>query len=41
MAPILELKGISKKYGTLDILSDANVSIEAGEFLVLVGPSLR
>ena len=39
MAPILELKSLCKKYGTLDILRDVNVSIEAGEFLVLVGPS--
>ena len=39
MAPILELKGISKKYGNQDILRDINVSIDAGEFLVLVGPS--
>ncbi|NBR39539.1 MAG: ATP-binding cassette domain-containing protein, partial [Alphaproteobacteria bacterium] len=39
MAPILELKSLSKRYGTLDILKDINVSIDAGEFLVLVGPS--
>ena len=39
MAPILELKGLSKKYGNQDILRDINVSIDAGEFLVLVGPS--
>ena len=39
MAPILELKGLSKKYGNQDILSDVNVCINAGEFLVLVGPS--
>jgi len=39
MAPILELKGLNKKFGTLDILRNVNVSIDAGEFLVLVGPS--
>ena len=39
MAPVLELKGLSKKFGALDILKDINVSIETGEFLVLVGPS--
>ena len=39
MVPILELKGLSKKYGNQDILRDINVSIDAGEFLVLVGPS--
>ena len=39
MKPILELKGLNKKYGALDILNDINVNIDKGEFLVLVGPS--
>ena len=39
MVPILELKGLSKKYGNQDILRNVNVCINAGEFLVLVGPS--
>ena len=39
MKPILELKGLNKKYGALDILNDINVNIDEGEFLVLVGPS--
>ena len=39
MKTILELKGLSKKYGASDILNDINVNIDEGEFLVLVGPS--
>ena len=39
MAPILELRGLNKKFGDLDILKDVNVSIDPGDFLVLVGPS--
>ena len=39
MAPILEIKNLYKNYGSTEILKDINVSIEPGEFLVLVGPS--
>ncbi|MGB0689885.1 MAG: ABC transporter ATP-binding protein, partial [Candidatus Puniceispirillum sp.] len=39
MAPILEIKNLYKNYGSLNILKDVNVSIGAGDFLVLVGPS--
>ena len=39
MAPILDIKGLSKNYGSTEILKDINVSIEPGDFLVLVGPS--
>ena len=39
MAPILEINNLYKNYGTTEILKDINVSIEPGEFLVLVGPS--
>ena len=39
MSPILEIKNLYKNYGTVEILKDINVSIESGDFLVLVGPS--
>ena len=39
MAPILDIKGLYKNYGPVEILKDINVSIEPGDFLVLVGPS--
>ncbi len=35
----LELVNIKKRYGDLDILKGIDISVEAGEFLVLVGPS--
>ena len=39
MAPILDIKNLRKSYGSTEILKDINVSIEPGDFLVLVGPS--
>ena len=39
MAPILDIKNLVKNYGTTEVLHDINVSIEPGDFLVLVGPS--
>ena len=39
MAPILEINNLFKNYGSTEILKDINVSIEEGDFLVLVGPS--
>jgi len=39
MAPILEITNLYKNYGATEILKDINVSIEPGDFLVLVGPS--
>ncbi|HBS99510.1 ABC transporter ATP-binding protein [Salipiger marinus] len=39
MAPILEISKLRKSYGSTEILKDINVSIDKGDFLVLVGPS--
>lgn len=39
MSPILEINNLYKSYGNTEILKDVNVSIEQGDFLVLVGPS--
>src|SRR5271163_2155161 len=35
----LDIKAINKSYGSAHVLSDINLAIEDGEFLVLVGPS--
>jgi multiple sugar transport system ATP-binding protein len=35
----LEIKGVKKRFGTLEILKGIDIAVEAGEFLVLVGPS--
>jgi multiple sugar transport system ATP-binding protein len=39
MSPILEVKNLYKNYGSTEVLKDINVSIDEGDFLVLVGPS--
>ncbi|MGV6805013.1 MAG: ABC transporter ATP-binding protein [Ruegeria sp.] len=39
MAPILDINNLYKNYGATEILKDINISIEPGDFLVLVGPS--
>ena len=35
----LEIKSVNKNFGNIQILSDINLEIDDGEFLVLVGPS--
>ncbi|MER0236936.1 sn-glycerol-3-phosphate ABC transporter ATP-binding protein UgpC [Fulvimarina sp. MAC8] len=35
----LDIDGVTKSYGALKVLHDTNISVEEGEFLVLVGPS--
>lgn len=35
--PILEVEGLSKSYGASEVLHDVNLSIEAGEFVAIVG----
>lgn len=39
MSAILDIKNLYKNYGSVEILKDINVSIDKGDFLVLVGPS--
>ena len=35
----LDIRGVNKSYGAVDVLHDIDISVEEGEFLVLVGPS--
>ena len=37
--PILELRGISKAYGSLMAVADLSLQLAKGEFLSLLGPS--
>ncbi|MEL6680653.1 MAG: ATP-binding cassette domain-containing protein, partial [Pseudomonadota bacterium] len=39
MTAILDIDGLYKSYGEVKVLHDVSVSIEPGEFLVLLGPS--
>jgi ABC-type sugar transport system ATPase subunit len=34
----LDVRGVSKAYGGTAVLHDIDLGVEAGEFLVLVGP---
>lgn len=36
---LLEIKGLKKNFGDLEVLKDVNMKIEEGEVLVLIGPS--
>ncbi|UUZ75335.1 ATP-binding cassette domain-containing protein [Polaromonas sp. P1(28)-13] len=35
----LELRGVSKRFGTAEVLSDVDLTIARGEFVCLLGPS--
>src|SRR5450755_4399824 len=35
----LSIRGVKKRYGVLEILSDIDIELDDGEFLVLLGPS--
>lgn len=37
--PVLELRGVSKSYGTVKALTDLNLSIPRGQVLALLGPN--
>ncbi|MEE1158495.1 MAG: ATP-binding cassette domain-containing protein, partial [Atopobiaceae bacterium] len=37
--PVIELRHVDKHYGSLHVLKDINLSIRAGEVVVLIGPS--
>ena len=37
--PMLEIAGVSKRFGTLEVLHDVSLSVQAGEVVVVIGPS--
>ena len=37
--PMVELRGVSKRYGDLAAVRDVSLTIRRGEFLTLLGPS--
>ncbi len=37
--PMLEIAGISKRFGSLEVLRDVSLSVDAGEVVVVIGPS--
>ena len=39
MAPLLQLEGVSKSYGTNKVLTDVSFTLEPGTVTVLIGPS--
>ncbi len=39
MTTALEIRGLSKRFGTVDVLKSIDLTLEKGGFLVLVGPS--
>ena len=39
MCEMIEIKGINKRYGTLQVLDNVNVTINRGELVTIVGPS--
>ena len=39
MANMIEIRGLNKYFGDLHVLKDINLTIEAGEKLVVIGPS--
>jgi ABC-type transporter Mla maintaining outer membrane lipid asymmetry ATPase subunit MlaF len=39
--PIIELKGIRKRFGDLDVLKKINLRVHRGEVIVLIVPSQR
>jgi putative ABC transport system ATP-binding protein len=38
-APVIELRGVRKSYGDLEVLHDVDLQVEAGELTSVVGPS--
>ncbi len=37
--PIIEISGLGKRFGSIDAVSDVNLTVERGEFFALLGPS--
>jgi putative ABC transport system ATP-binding protein len=39
MTPVVELDGVSKRYGSVQALDDVSVRVETGEVVAVIGPS--
>ncbi|MGB3390267.1 MAG: ATP-binding cassette domain-containing protein, partial [Pseudaminobacter sp.] len=39
MSTIVEMTGVNKFYGSLQVLKDVGLSVEKGEVMVVIGPS--
>ncbi|MEO7221645.1 MAG: ABC transporter ATP-binding protein, partial [Devosia sp.] len=39
VAPVLEIRNLEKRFGNVEVLKSINLTMTAGDFLVLVGPS--
>ena len=39
MAEMIEIKGLNKYFGDLHVLKDINLTVKAGEKVVVIGPS--
>ncbi|MEU7872622.1 ABC transporter ATP-binding protein [Dactylosporangium sp. NPDC049140] len=37
--PVIELRGVTKRYGTLEVLHGVDLTVSAGELVAIVGPS--
>ncbi len=37
--PLLEIRNVTRRFGTLTAIGNVTLSIEAGEFFALLGPS--
>jgi ABC-type nitrate/sulfonate/bicarbonate transport system ATPase subunit len=37
--PVLQLKGVTQRFGAVDVLADLSLTVASGEFLAIVGPS--
>ena len=39
MTPVLELRGLSKRFGSLDVTRDVNLTLPEGTRCALIGPN--
>ena len=39
MTPVLDVRGLSKRFGSLDVVRDVNLTLEAGARYALIGPN--
>src|SRR2546423_420650 len=39
LAPLVEICGVSKRFGELEVLHDVSLSVGAGEKVAIIGPS--